>query len=336
MNQSRMDERRDRKKKSPFRRFVKTMLILVTITLLIAGGIVAYVLTQVNNVTTSASQELDRGDRSEIREDAVNPSNDNISILFLGVDDRDGDLSGRTDANILATFNQEEGSVKLVSIPRDTLVDIPDRGPDKINHAHAFGGVDLAVETFEEMLDVPVDYFVTLNFVSFMEIVDIFDGVEVDSDFAFTEMDSQDNQDAVEIVEGEQVLDGEQALAYTRMRDHDPSGDIGRGERQQEVMESLLREGASFRSITRFDDVMESLEDHMKTNLSFNDIVGMHSYASSMENIEMINLEGEGTSMNNIYYFDPLESSVEDISEKLRIHLGLEEAERDLGSGPAD
>ncbi|PRO65679.1 LCP family protein [Alkalicoccus urumqiensis] len=325
MVQSRVDMKRGRKKRSPFRRFVKIMMIVFVLLLVTAGGAAAYMATQLNNVTTSASQELERGERSEMREEAVTPSSDNVSILFLGVDDRDGDLSGRSDALLLATFNQEEGSVKVLSIPRDTLVDIPGRGEDKINHAHAYDGVDLTIDTIEGLLDIPVDYFVTLNFVSFVEIVDIFDGVTVDSPMAFTEMDSDDNPGAIEIEEGEQTLDGEEALAYARMRKMDPEGDIGRGERQQQVLEALMRKGASFRSITRFDDVMGSLEEHLKTNLSFNDIVGMHSYATSMDSIESINFEGNHATYNNIYYYELTDASVEEISTELRRHLELED-----------
>jgi len=323
MVQSRFEDNQKRRRKTPLRRFIKIAAVVFTLLLLAGGAALVYVITQMNSVTSSAGQELDRGDHSDYRTSQVDISNDSFSILFLGVDDRGEDLSGRTDANILATFNKEEESVKLLSIPRDSLVEIPDRGNDKINHAHAFGGVDKTVETVENLFQLPVDYFLTINFVAFMEIVDAFGGVEVDSPLAFTESDSTDKS-TVQIEEGVQTLNGEQALAYSRMRKHDPRGDIGRGERQQEVMAGLLEKGASFRSIIRFDDIMGSLENHMKTNLAFGDIVSMHSYASSQENIETLGLEGSDLTRDGIYYYDLDPSSLEEVSMLLRQHLDLE------------
>ncbi|QKS72379.1 LCP family protein [Paenalkalicoccus suaedae] len=326
MTQSRVQSKSGRKR-SPFRRFMRTLLIMFVLMFAASGAVVAYMANQVNDVTSSASVELERGDRSENRTEPVSPSKDNISILFLGVDDRDGNLDGRTDANLLATFNRDEGSVKVLSIPRDTLVDIPGRGEDKINHAHAFGGVDLTIDTVEQMLDIPVDYFVTINFTAFMEIVDTLGGIEVDSPIAFTEMDSADTQNAISIDEGIQELDGEEALAYARMRKSDPRGDIGRGERQQQVLEAMLRKGMSFNSIVRFDDVMESLERHVKMNLSFGEIVGMHGYASSLNEVESINFRGNDATYSGVYYFQVEDQSLEEVSTELRVHLGLEEPE---------
>jgi len=326
MTKIRTYDKQKRRKQMTFSRYIRMSVTVFTLLFLIIGGMLAYIGFQLNNVTSNTQQELDRGDRSSIREGMVSPTKDNISILFLGVDDRSGDLSGRTDANILATFNEEEGSVKMISIPRDSLVNIPGRGNDKINHAHAFGGIDMTIDTVEELLNIPVDYFVTINFDAFMEIVDTLGGVDVDVPFTFSEMDSLDDADAITLEEGEQTLNGEEALAYARMRKVDPRGDLGRGDRQQELLESMLRKGMSFNSISRFGDMIGSLENHMKTNLSFSNIIGMHGYALELSEIDSLSFEGEDATINGIYYYKLLDESVEAISHELRIHLNLEDS----------
>ncbi len=294
--------------------------------LIITGAVIGYVFTKMNNVASGAQQELERGDRSELRENTVNPINDPISILFLGLDSRDGDLSGRTDAMVLATFNPEDNSIKMLNIPRDSRVEIVGRDRlDKINHAHAFGGLDMTIATVENLLNIPVDYFVSLNFDAFMDIVDELGGVTVNSPRTFTERDNA-TYGTITIHEGEQRLNGQEALAYVRMRKSDPRGDLGRGERQKEVIESIIKEATSFSSITRFGPMMDALGNNLKTNLGFNSVIRMHTYASSLNNIDSLSFKGGNLMLNGIYYYELDEQSVREISEELQIHLNMIEA----------
>ncbi|MBU9713522.1 LCP family protein [Evansella tamaricis] len=323
MANSRIKKRRE--KQTPFKRLLRIASYILIGVFLIAGGTLVYMGYKVANVASNTQLELERGDRSSLREDAVDPGRDSVSILFLGVDSRDTDLRGRTDAMILATFNPDDNSINMLNIPRDARVDIIGRGKvDKINHAHAFGGVDMTIETVENLLDIPVDYFVTLNFISFMEIIDELGGVEVDVPFTFSESNSRDQRGAVTIYEGRQTLNGEEALAYVRMRKHDPRGDIGRGERQKEVLEALIKKAVSFQSITRFGALMASVEDHMNTNLSFNHLVRFHSYATSLDDIDSLTLDGKGVNINGIYYYELEETSLRDVKTILKVHMGLE------------
>lgn len=326
-----MYESRVEKRKRKARRILRIIAGIGITSFLVFGGVIAYFILTLQDVASSTQEELARGEKSEKRVEAVSPSKDNISILFLGVDDRSGELKGRTDAMILATFNRDLGTIKLVSIPRDSLVDIPGRkNKDKINHAHAFGGVDLAIETVEQLFDIPVDYYVKLNFVAFVEIVDALGGIEVDVPFTFTEMDSNDNQHAITIREGRQTLNGEEALAYARMRKKDPRGDLGRGERQQEIIKAIIKKGASLSSITSYDDVLKSIENHMSTNLTFGNMIALHSYADSLNEIESLTLEGRNIRRNGISYYELDPDSVAEISAKLQSHLEL--ASADLGT----
>lgn len=152
---------------------------------------------------TAANQSFEKVDReiSEKRQAKVEPVEDNVSILFIGVDDSEqrgqGAEHSRSDALVLATLNNEAKTVKLVSIPRDSYVYIPykDR-EDKITHAHAAGGTLATIETVEELFDIPVDYYVRMNFNAFIEVVDAFGGIEVDVDlpYAFYEKDENDEK----------------------------------------------------------------------------------------------------------------------------------------------
>lgn len=318
MAKSRIQRRRQRKGQ-----IVKGIMTFLFTCFLIFGGAFAYFAYKITNVT-STSPTLDRGDTSELREKPVNPGKDNISILFLGVDDRDGDLVGRTDALILATFNKKEGSVKMTSIPRDSLVEIPGRvNKDKINHAHALGGLDLAIDTVENLFEIPVDYYVKLNFVAFIEIIDALGGVEIDVPFTFSEMDSHDRMNAITLYQGLHTLNGEEALAYSRMRMKDPRGDIGRGERQQEVIKAIINKATSISSITSYGSVLDSLENHLSTNLGFSNMVSLHSYASSLNDVQSVSLEGDHTSIRGVYYYALSEESVKDLSRQFKEHLQL-------------
>lgn len=300
------------------------------VSFLVFGSAAAYYILKIANITDAANETLDRGEKSDKRDVAVNPKEDNISILFLGVDDRDGDLSGRTDAIVLATLNKGNGTIKMTSIPRDSLVDIPGRkNRDKINHAHAYGGTDLTIETIENLLDIPIDYFVKVNFTAFIEIVDALGGVEVDVPFTFSEMDSRDRKNAITIREGIQTLNGEEALAYARMRKKDPRGDIGRGERQQEIIKAIIKKSASISSITSYDEVLDSLEKHLSMNLTFGNIVSLHSYATKLNSIESLALEGEWDGVSYIILKD---ESIEAVSNAFREHLELDERKSSIGN----
>src|SRR5690606_15649276 len=107
---------------------------------------------------------------------------DPFSVLMLGVDERAGD-KGRSDTMIVITVNSEKNSMEMLSIPRDTRLEIVGKGiDDKINHAYAFGGVEMAMNTVEKFLDIPIDYYIKVNMEGFKDIVDTVGGVSVNND----------------------------------------------------------------------------------------------------------------------------------------------------------
>lgn len=196
---------RARKGRSKKKRLLWFLLIPLLIVALGAGGYSFHIYSKAKSVLNNAYAELGRGDKSSKREKAVKPMTDNISVLIMGVDESDIREKGygkatRTDALLLATINKNDKSVKLVSIPRDSRVYIKSRDKyDKITHAHVFGGVDSTIDTVENFLDVPVDYYVKFNFKSFIKIVDSLGGITVDVPVEFTEQNSKDEADAIHL-----------------------------------------------------------------------------------------------------------------------------------------
>ncbi|MGM7683408.1 LCP family protein [Cytobacillus sp. Hm23] len=306
----------------------RRIIYLFTIPLLvIILGVSTYgsiLLNQAQSAANDANEELVRGEKSEKREEVVHPKADNISILFMGVDDSEARGSGnsRTDALLLATFNEEEKSVKLLSIPRDSYVYIPSVGyNDKINHAHAFGGPDGAVETVENLLDIPVDYFVKLNFNAFVDLVDALDGIEVDVPITFSEQDSQDRKGAIYLEQGLQTLNGEEALALARTRKID--SDLKRGERQQLVMKAIAEKAASLGSVTKYSAIIEALGNNIKTNLTFDEMISFYDYATSSFTIDNLQLQGSNAMIDGIYYYDLDDQQLENIKQELKTHLNV-------------
>ncbi|WAA09773.1 LCP family protein [Fervidibacillus albus] len=321
------ESRTEKRKRKKGKRRKKWLWILTPFLLLLTIVLIygVHLATKIADVTNEAHVQLERGETSEMRVEPVYPGKDNFSVLFIGVDEREGETKSRSDVLILATFNKDDHSIKMLSIPRDSRVEIPGYYTTKINTAHFLGGVDLAVETVEAFLDVPVDYYVKLNFDAFIEIVDAIGGVTVDVPFTFTEMDSEDNADAITLYEGTQHLDGEEALAFVRMRKQDPLGDFGRNERQKQVIKAIIEESATFSSITKYDDIIDSIGENMTTNFTFQNIIALHPYASSIDSIESLKFEGQDTYIDGTYYFTINEDSRLEMSNLLKEHLGIED-----------
>ncbi|MDZ5782814.1 LCP family glycopolymer transferase [Marinococcus luteus] len=302
----------------------KALLIIggLFLALLIAVGIYAwYLYDSVADTAENINEGEDR--QSNLRDADVDmDTSEPISILLMGVDSEES-TSGRTDTMIVATINPETESTKMVSIPRDTYTEIIGRGTqDKITHAYAFGGADMAMNTVENFLNVPIDYYATINFKGFEDIVDAVGGVTVENDFEFSD-------NGHDFPEGEIELDGEEALTYVRMRKEDPQGDLGRNERQRQVIEAVANKSRSVTSITRIDDYLDVVENNVRTNMTFDDMKDLRSnYYGARKDIENINFEnGQDRTIDGIYYMEQDPAEVDEISNELRNHLELEDGE---------
>jgi polyisoprenyl-teichoic acid--peptidoglycan teichoic acid transferase len=306
-------ERRKKKKKSWFKIILTSLLILLI-------GVGAYAYTVYNSLSSAIEtmhSPIDR-DKSEKRtEEVALEKKDPFSILMLGVDERSGD-SGRSDTMIVLTVNPNQNSVKMLSIPRDTRTEIVGHGTnDKINHAYAFGKEEMAMATVENLLDIPIDYVVKVNMEGFKDIVDAVGGVNVNNSLTFTE-------EGYTFREGIISLNGEEALAYVRMRKQDPNGDFGRQQRQRQVIQGVVDKGASFTSLTRFNDIFSALGNNVKTNMSFDEMVDIQSnYKEAAKSIEQIQLTGNGSTIDGIYYLVIPDSELERVQIDLKNHLEI-------------
>lgn len=318
------------RKRRKRRRRILFILVPLLVVILASVGYGSYITYKLANATSNANEELGRGGKSEKRQQAVDPSKDHFSVLLAGVDDSskrgfsaNGDYKGvRSDALILATFNRKDKSVKMVSMPRDSKVEIPGRrSPDRIGHAHSFGGMDLTVETVENLFDVPVDYYVKLNFDAFLEIIDALGGVEINVEKEITEQNSKDEPGAIHLKPGVQELGPEEALAYARTRKLD--SDIYRGDRQKQLVEAIIKKSATMESIPKYGKVIDTVGDNMATNFTFGNILALFKYSKSINDIENLKLEGYDDTSTGAYYYELDEASVEEVSEKLKSHLEL-------------
>ncbi|MER1987886.1 MAG: LCP family protein [Solibacillus sp.] len=241
-----------------------------------------------------------------------------FSILLLGVDERGTD-AGRSDAIVVLTVNPQLETTQMLSIPRDTRVEIAGKGiRDKINHAYAFGGTQMAVETVEQFLEIPIQYVVRVNMESFTELIDIVGGITVDNAFVF-------DYEGAHFSKGELILDGERALQYVRMRFDDPNGDFGRQTRQRQVLKGLVEQGMSLDTLFRYEKILQVIHQHVEMNLTKEDIERIQkNYSTSLKHIETLSFrEGYSERIRGIYYYMPDATELEGVQQVLQTHLQL-------------
>lgn len=306
---------RETKKKK--KKWLWITLSVIGLLVLSTGGYAFYLYKTAADTVATIHEDIDR-EVSEKRQEKVEfNEKDPISILLMGVDERPGDR-GRSDSLILMTVNPNTNSTRMVSIPRDTRTEIVGKGKqDKINHAYAFGGTEMAIATVENFLDVPVDYFVKINMESFKDTVDAVGGVEVNNTLNFTYEGETFNKGTV-------YLDGDSALKYTRMRYEDPRGDFGRQDRQRQVIEAVIKKGANVSSITKFGDMFGVVRDNVKTNLTFDEMWEIQAnYKAASQNLEQFQVKGTGDKINGIYYYIVAEDDRLALSNQLKGHLEI-------------
>lgn len=214
------------------------------------------------------------------------PGRERVSILLMGVDQRcDEDGPAHTDSVMVLTLDPVGLSAAVLSLPRDLWVNIPDVGMDRINQAFYFGelyelpggGPRLAMDTVESLLGVPIDYFVTVNFDAFVEVVDLIGGIEIDVPQAIEDPSYPDScygYDPFFIEAGEQTLDGSSALKYARTR-ATFGGDVDRAERQQAVIlgvrDRVMRLNMLPQLAAQSPQLWQTFQKNVRTNLTLDE-----------------------------------------------------------------
>lgn len=315
-------------------RIFKWMLILLSLSLIAVP--VTYAAYLYNSTKSAIDTSYNKAyEKSQLRDKAIDPSVDNFSILFLGIDDsparRDNGQKtseARTDSMILATFNRDDKQVRLIGIPRDTLSYIPSvKMYDKITHAHAEGGPESSAHAVEQKFNVPVDYYVRVNMQAFVDVVDELGGIEFDVPFDIDEPTKNDHG-RIKLEKGRRLLNGNEALALARSRRVDT--DLGRGKRQMEMIIALAKKAKDSGSISKLDELVEIVGNNAKHNLTFNDISAMAQYYSSNDvKFKQRQLKGTDYMYNGVYYYNPVMEDVYDISKLLHKDLELKMTEED-------
>jgi polyisoprenyl-teichoic acid--peptidoglycan teichoic acid transferase len=226
-----------------------------------------------------------------------------INILLLGVDQRDGD-AGRSDALMVMSLDPANDAMKIISIPRDTRTEIVGHGTvDKMNHAYAFGGIDMSVATVENFLDMEVDYFAEMNMEGLSDFVDAVGGITVNNQLDW--IDEGYYKKGYHYAQGEIQLDGPKAMGYVRMRHLDPDGDFGRNARQRQVIQAVIDKGASIKSVNKVDDILSALGNNVKTNMDFSTMTDLFkNYRNVRQNAENYQMQGTGTKIDGVYYYE--------------------------------
>lgn len=284
----------NRVKKKSKKKWVLRVLTIVSLVLL---GIGLYFGSQIWGVFANSQHMIGK---SNLREKEVEIQKEPFTVLLIGTDQRkSASKDWRADVLMVAAVNPKTNSVKILSIPRDTYVKIANTNgvKTKINAAAVYGyrnGVDPVQnirETVENLLHIPIDHYALINFQGFEDIVDAVGGVEVNVQFPF--MQRAIGGRKVYFEPGIQHLNGPEALAYVRMRKQDPKGDIGRNERQREVITKLVDKLASIDGVTKFSEITEAVGQNFKYSFEISKLPALINVYRNIpkENIETIELQ---------------------------------------------
>jgi len=245
-----------------------------------------------NSAITKTFQKLVRSNDNKEHADFAFPFGlRRQNILFLGVDasGNPNDLwSGtRTDTIILINVDPKTKSVNALSIPRDSKVYLPkDNGVNKINAAHAIGGIEMTKKTVEDTLGVHIDRYIMVHDDAVKAIVDAMDGLDIYIEKPMHYNDYSGNLH-INFTKGNHHLNGQQAVEYLRFR-HDALGDIGRTQRQQWLLRSLLTQLKQPSTITKIPDIISVAKKYVKTDMSFYE---MSQYAALAKHVDMDKIE---------------------------------------------
>lgn len=245
-----------------------------------------------------------------------------FTFLIMGSDARVGEsLSGsRTDSLQLMEFVPRSGTVQNVSIPRDTYTTIPcepEREGDKITHAFAFGGAECTIGAVEGLTDASVDGQVVITFESFMELIDLIGGVNVTATHSFSEKGFNQTYEYTEGVS--YAMDGDMALAYARHRKSDTDG--ARSNRQTEVMTAVAEKLASPSGWTKIPATYRFMKEEMGLEMNVLQMASVGLTMISNPEVNKMQVEGQDAYINNVYYYEPLEESVQAIRDALDLSI---------------
>jgi polyisoprenyl-teichoic acid--peptidoglycan teichoic acid transferase len=224
------------------------------------------------------------------------------NILVLGIDEVEG--SSRSDSIIIINVNRATKKIGLLSIPRDSRIDIQGVGLDKINHAYVYGGIELLKESLSNFLEIPIQYHVVLSLQGVKDLVDEIGGIELDVQNRMYYVDKAGDL-FIDFYPGEQILDGEETASYLRFR-HDRKGDIGRIQRQQQFIKAVVNKMLLPSNLIKIPKLVNDKDKYIETNLGIGQILGLVvEFKDSLErgDLKVNTLPGSVVIIDNVYYW---------------------------------
>ena len=275
----------------------------------------------------------------------VNVKKDSFTVYLSGTDSNGRVAnSARSDVNILAVVNPKKGKILLVATPRDYYVTLASKGAkDKLTHAGIYG-INESAKTLGNLYNVDINFYARINFTSFVKLIDTLGGINVDvekPDYRYNldidcgsgyvcEQNSnrEFGNNLIKIKYGNQTLNGEQALAYSRNRHQYASGDVARQKHQQQVLESITDKLMSKTILTKYNSILKSLSNGIKTNIdkdTISKLVTKQLKDNIGWNIESVVATGKdaynyaySTGKSKVYVIEPDEESVNSIKDKIK------------------
>ncbi len=262
--------RRVRKKKKSHKGLKIALGILAALIVLLVGAALALVIWA-NSLSSSMSMSDE--DKSALDKVLLQTSeNEPFYVLLLGSDAREGDTASRSDTIILTRVDPQDYTVTMVSIPRDTKVEIAGHGTQKINAAYAFDGAAGAVDAVSDLAGVEISHYAEIHFEELESLVDELGGVWVDVPVSNNQTGSSNTGKSISA--GEQLMDGETALAFARERYGYTAGDFQRAENQRILVTAILKQVLA-QSPTDMPATIQQLARCITTDYSISDIINL-------------------------------------------------------------
>ncbi|HEM5034873.1 TPA: LCP family protein [Streptococcus suis] len=315
----------------------KIFLMSLAIVGLTLGAGLIYGASLLNFSTGTISKtykQLD-GEKEITPIDATEP----LTILLMGVDmdqaTRGGDWEGgRSDSMILVTVNPKTKETNMMSLTRDIMVEIAEANGEssgtveKLNHSYSYGQAPMAIATIEKMMDININRYIEINMDGLIELVDAVGGIEVNNTLGFPISISEHEPAYTSIVQpGKQLVNGDQALVYARMRYDDPEGDIGRQRRQREVITAIIKKLLQLDGLTQYKKILTAISNNMRTNIEISPatIPSLLGYKDSVSKLNSYQLRGVDQMVDEIYYQLPTSEHLLEMQNILKKSIGLEE-----------
>lgn len=248
--------------------------------------------------------------------------NESFNVYISGIDTY-GSLSNvsRSDVNLVISVNPVKGKVLITTIPRDSYVDIPGKGMDKLTHAGLFG-VDSSIQTIENLLNINIDYYGKVNFTTLTELIDVLGGIDVENPRAFS-------AEGYNFVQGTNHLDGRASLVFARDRYHQAEGDFDRGRNHTRIIAAIINKMLRPEMLLNFNNISQVALKSVNTDMPYKkmiELVNKQIDSGKKWEIQSQSLEGTGTMdlksalmpEAQLYMMVPSEGSVKEVEGKIK------------------